>query len=461
MSKPKVLIGVPAYNGVVPEAMDSFLSMIFRCGRDLPQYDFAVKILTKREQWRARNALVDAAIGGDFEWLLMLDDDMLVPHDLLARLLAHNKDIVGGLYYQRGGAYHPVVLHRILHEHGAMSTLFYSHDDPIFKAPGLHQVDIIGGGCMLFRVDVFRKLLPPYFEWERVLGTDIGICSRFLDAGVSIYIDTSMELGHLRDEKQVVTSRTVPLATRAFGAINETLWEDALDYLCMLPEQLSSAVAQASLRETRNQKWFSEDRSTWEGVRAFYQQYGAWHIHNLLYHNMYNSEPTKEWALLYSEAAVGRGATLIDYGCGLGHLTIPLCERFGHRIHAMDIAGAPTLDFLRYRIRKHACDIKVDRHKGVMVHEIVAPVPEVDLPAPADGALVISMIEHCWDAEGAIAWLARNIRPGGFLVCSYAVERMEEEPQHLIRYDVTRFGHLMAQQGFVVSPEWEWLFLKR
>ena len=48
----KILIGVPGYNGIVPEAMQSFLGMIFRCGRDLPEYDVAVEIVVKKEQFR-------------------------------------------------------------------------------------------------------------------------------------------------------------------------------------------------------------------------------------------------------------------------------------------------------------------------------------------------------------------------------------------------------------------------
>lgn len=460
MSKEKLLIGVPSWNGVVPEAQQSFFGMLFRAGRDLQAYDVAIEVITRKEQFRARNRLVDAAIGGGFDWLLMLDDDQIVPHDLLQRLLAHNKDICGALYYQRGGQYHPVILKRIPQPDGSFSTQFVRQNDPVITQPGLHKVDIIGGGCMLFRVDIFRKLMPPYFESEHVLGTDVNICTRFLDAGVDIYCDTSIELGHVRDERQIVTSLTVPLVERELAAVNQVLWEDALDYLCMHPQELESAMVRDGQRASRQEKWHSQDRSTWEGVRAYYQDFGDWHTRNLLLYNLNHREPTKEWALLKSEGILGRGATVIDFGCGLGHIALPLAQRFDHRVHAVDIAQAPTLEFLRYRLHKHDCGLKEERRAGIVVHEIAEAVPTFFL-APVAGAFAISMIEHTWDPWGVLRWLHANVKPGGFLVCDYAVDKMDAEPQHLRRYDPATFANAMRAIGWHESLEHRWLFFKR
>jgi 2-polyprenyl-3-methyl-5-hydroxy-6-metoxy-1,4-benzoquinol methylase len=462
MSKQKLLIGVPAYNGIVPEAMGSFLSMIYRCGRDMPDVDLAVKIVLKLQQFRARNQLVDAAIGAGFDWILMLDDDMVVPPDLVQRLLAHDKDVCGALYFQRGGSFHPVIMHRIVEENGTFAAKFVAHSSPLLKNPGLHQVDIAGGGCLLFKVDIFRKLMPPYFESERALGTDINLCSRLLDAGVDIFCDTSIELGHVQDTKQVVTSRTMPLAQRELAEVNEVLWEDAQDYLCMGPEELESRMLQASQREVRTAKWRERDRSTWEGVRAYYQDYGDWHTLNLLAHNMLNRERSKEWALLYSDAILKPGARVLDVGVGLGHVSIPLVQRYDYRVEAVEIAEAPTLDFLRYRMRKHGLGVAADRRKGISLTQIEDPVPLLMLlDGPVDGAFAISMIEHTWHPEGLLAWISQQVRPGGFLVCDYVVDKMDEEPQHLVKYDVSRFDQLMLSLGWVVSPEHDFLFLKR
>ncbi len=45
MSPPtKLLIGIPAFDGVVAEAQESMFGMIYRAGRDLPDIDLAIHI---------------------------------------------------------------------------------------------------------------------------------------------------------------------------------------------------------------------------------------------------------------------------------------------------------------------------------------------------------------------------------------------------------------------------------
>ena len=448
----KVLIGIPGFNGIVPEAQPAILSMIYRCGRDLPDVTLAVQVVTKKEQFRARNALVDGAIGGGCDWLLMLDDDMVPPPDLVQRLLAHDKDVCGALYFQRGGRYHPVLLTRTLLDTGEMHTAFLAQTDPRITQPGLHPVDIIGGGCMLFRVDVFRKLMPPYFEYERVLGTDINICSRFLDAGVQPYVDTTLELGHVRDEREVITSRAIPLTERALAGVNEQLWQDALAYTTLGEEELRSAMAQSATRAQRQGHWHQTPRDTDAAIAAYYQTHASWHLANLLAYNLHSREQAKEYVLTQTAALLQPGETVIDYAVGLGHVALPLAAR-GYRVVGVDVAGATTLDFVRYRLARHQ-----------LTMDLLEPPegpPHADLATPAAMACCISALEHLPDPWGVLRWLHRNVRPGGVLVCPYACDRMPDEPQHLIRYDVTTFARDMRAIGWVESPEHSWLFLRR
>ena len=44
----------------------------------MPDYDFELGIKTKSEQFRARNAIVEGAIGRGCDWILMIDDDMII-----------------------------------------------------------------------------------------------------------------------------------------------------------------------------------------------------------------------------------------------------------------------------------------------------------------------------------------------------------------------------------------------
>lgn len=450
---PKLLIGIPGYNGIVPEAQEAIVTLVGHTMRARPDLDVAISIVTKREQFRARNMLVDTAIGAGFDWLLMLDDDMVPPPDLVVRLLAHDKEVCGALYYQRGGRYHPVLLNRIVPEIGGLATTFLSHSDPRLTTPGLHQVDIVGGGCLLCKVDVFRKLMPPYFEPEVVLGTDINICSRWLDAGVQIWADTSLELGHVRSERQILTSRSIPLAERTLAQINTQLWEDALAYTTLSAEELRSAMVQASAP--------GQHRAHWEAAptpAAYYQQSGAWHLYNLLTYNLHARETTKDWLLQALGTALPAPATLIDYGVGLGHMAIPLAQR-GYTVVGVDVAGAATLEFVRWRMRRHGLGAQPDATPRLRLLEVAAaqPLP----PAPAQGAYCISVLEHLDDPWGALRWLAASVVPGGLLVCPYACACSPDEPQHLRRYDPATFARDMRDLGWDESPDYPWLFVRR
>lgn len=453
--KPKILIGVPGFAGIVPEAQESFARMIFRCGRDLPQYDFALEIVVKREQFRARNQLVDAAIASGCDYLLMLDDDMIVPPDLVARLLAHDKDVIGALYWQRGGAFHPVLMHAAQQPTGEFIARFYAPFDPVITQPGLHAVDVIGGGCMLFKVDIFRKLTPPYFWWEDRLGTDIAICTRLKDAGVQIWVDTSIELGHMSD-RQVVTGKSIPLATQAMGEVQEQLWEDAIAYLGFHSSELESCMTRAAHHTQRQKYWAMAPRDTWEGVRDFYTSFGEWHVCNLLFWAMSKRDQMAEWLLTQSDRLLPRGSHILDLGPGIGMLTVAMAQK-GHQLLAMDLEGVVTLDFLRWRRMKRAL-----QKDSLIIKTFTTPAPESNLLVPVDCALLLSMIEHCWAPYDTLAWTIRQLRPGGLLLCDYRhAEHREEEPQHLLRYDPTTLGQWLYEHGMEQAPEFYWLWKKR
>ncbi len=343
----KIMIGVPGFAGIQPEAQEAFMRMVFRCGRDLPQYDFAVQIITKSEQFRARNRLVDMALAADCTYLLMLDDDMIVPHDLISRLMAHGKDIVGALYWQRGGSFHPVIMRRTDLPQGGFHSTFYAPNDDIIMQQGLHEVDIIGGGCMLFKVDIFRQITPPYFWWEHTLGTDIAICTRFKEAGVPIFVDTSIELGHIGN-RLIITRDEIPVAQQTVGAMKEQVLRDAREYLKMSAGEIESACVQASELTVRQEHWNRKPRETWEQIREFYTTEGDWHILNLLFWALQKNTSMVQWILTSLAGKLKERRvvpSILDLGPGIGIPSFHLAQVMGCEVVMADIEGAPTLDF--------------------------------------------------------------------------------------------------------------------
>lgn len=456
MPKPKILIGVPGFNGLQPEVQQHFNAMIFRCGRDLPAYDFLVKIEVKKEQFRARNALVDAAIAAGCTYLLMLDDDMVVPPDLIQRLLVHEKDLVGALYWQRGGAFHPLVMKAVELENGDFHPEYYAATDTLIQVPGLYPVDIIGGGCMFFKVDCFRKISPPYFWWEHSMGTDIAICTRFREAGIQPYIDTSIELGHLRNDRDVITRADIPLALQAMGRMKEELLADARSYFGMAMGELESTMLAASMHEARQYRWEEKPRDTWEGIRDFYTSHGDWHIFNILYWGMAKYPPMVQWLLTEAAGKLPPGSRILDLGPGVGVPSIHLATALGYRVTVADIEGAATLKFVEWRKRFHKLD-----DTAFQIRTFRTPVP--DFTTQVDCVVMISMLDHCPDAYGTLQWAIDQLAPGGILVCDYQTNSKEHntEGQHLITYDQYTLPTWLREHGMDESPKYEWLFTKR
>jgi SAM-dependent methyltransferase len=454
--KPRVLIGVPAFDGVVGEAQENFFQLAYHCGRAALAYDFCLKIITKREQFRARNHLVDLAIMNECEYLLMLDDDMIVPSDLFLRLVAHDLDCVGALYYQRGGSFHPVLMRQKSAKDGFRSIEFLNHFDKALAKPGLHPVDVIGGGCMLFKVDVFRKLQQPYFWIDGIVGTDVHICTKLREAGIQPYADTSIELGHLGD-KQIVTSRTIPKYSQELGRVNEQLWVDLKEYYQAGDEELSSRMIRCSEGNIREEKWGTRGED-WPSIRDFYTTDADWQVLNLARYNL-EYDQARDWAINDLDRVCKPGGTLIDYGAGLGYCSVPLAEK-GYSMHALDVTDAATMTFLKWRIEKRQLWPHLTKMGSVQPHTFSTEVPP-EWPLDADGCLLISVLDHLPDPWGAIDWIGRHVKPGGFLLCdTWRQLKKHEEPQHLVRFDAHRFTKDLCRRGWREVPENPFLFLR-
>ncbi len=457
-----MLIGVPGFNGIThykgeyggQSAQEAMMAMVFWCGLHMPMYDFAFEVATKREQFRARNLLISAAIGAKCDYLLMLDDDMLPPPDLVQRLLAHGKPVVGALYWQRGGAYHPIIMREFNLGGDFRKYQFLSANDPIIvEKPGLHQVDVIGGGCMLFDVNVFAEMQKPYFWWEAEFGTDISICTRLRELDIPIHVDTAIEIPHVDESGRIITRRTIPQHARDVGEAKESYWAALKAYLGMTDEALLQAVYQAKQEAVRTDLWLAQPRETWEQVRSYYQEGGDDHLLNMAYWHIHD-DPSRTFVMTQLNAFCPKGGTVLDYGCGNGFLSFAMAQQ-GRTVLGMDLSDTASSAFLQWRIKHESL------HGGVSFMPFDDPVPDCEDARAVDGAVMISVLDHCWDPWGALRYVTQCVKPGGFLVLdNYNHVAHEAEPQHLCRYDPMTFTRDLAALGWRAQAESPYLFLK-
>lgn len=140
---------------------------------------------------RGYTEAVFTALREEATHVMFIEDDTFPPLDAIERLLAHDKDIVGGWYPKRQDG--PTVGVPIVIENGIRKTL----DQP---DGSLREVYTIPMGCTLVKADVFKTIEMPWFVTTAQLSQDSFFSQKARDAGFTLWCDTSIRCQHIDRE---------------------------------------------------------------------------------------------------------------------------------------------------------------------------------------------------------------------------------------------------------------------
>ena len=145
-----------------------------------------------------RNNLVDKALQIGATHLMMMDVDQVYHPQTITRLLSHKLPMVGALVHRRYPPFDSLMLKTV--EINERRNGYVSIDE--WEEGALVEVDATGSGCLMFNMDVFRKMPRPWFKASinpdgSVVGEDIHFCQELKAAGYRIFVDTSVPAGHL------------------------------------------------------------------------------------------------------------------------------------------------------------------------------------------------------------------------------------------------------------------------
>jgi hypothetical protein len=149
----------------------------------------------------ARTKAVENALNGIDEhgykappadYLIMIDDDMVMPQDAISRLLAHKKAAVAPLFHHRKPPYKAILMQYAKDP----NEMKYITVEPNKR---LQKVDAVGFGMICLDVNkTFRKMTPPYFWMAPEYGEDVFCCHKIrTEANQKIYVDTTIDVGHI------------------------------------------------------------------------------------------------------------------------------------------------------------------------------------------------------------------------------------------------------------------------
>lgn len=222
---PKIFIGICSFGEIPHEIYYSHMLWAIQQGaRHFGRFELSFGMATRSEQYRARNKLIRSAHQEGADFLLMIDDDHTLHDcvDIIDKFWELGQPIAGGLYYNRGGAYWPVVMKEFKGPNGMIHVRFLTHDEvPTEPTP----VDVLGGGCHWVEMSVFDKMKEPHF-WpfpasegggplevyypHPRLGLDVYFCMKARQLGYECWLHPGIKLGHLRHEREEITHDSLP-----------------------------------------------------------------------------------------------------------------------------------------------------------------------------------------------------------------------------------------------------------
>ena len=134
--------------------------------------------------------------------VLFVDHDMKFQPHVLSKLLSHDKDIIGGMYYYRYLPLTPML--KYYKPDGEWTSKL--EESAIKEIPNeLFEVAACGGGMLLVKMSVFNKLKRPYFAMEqdeegnRAVTEDSGFYLQAQSKGFKVWVDPTLDIKHVGD----------------------------------------------------------------------------------------------------------------------------------------------------------------------------------------------------------------------------------------------------------------------
>jgi hypothetical protein len=260
---------------------------------------------------------------------------------------------------------------------------------------------------------VFDKIGASPFEPEHEYGTDFQVCMKTKNAGFKVMSDTSIEIGHIKNERSIVTgsnrhshyAQTLDnsdkiRANAVMGKIYADYKADIMEYLGITD---MSALVELANQYQIHQTLFKEYVSVGD-ITGYYKNSGDSYLARACFirseHNFKQFDEFVFQTIKADYPGVG-----VDFGCGAAPVGFELCKR-GQTMYFFDVPGSSPFEFLKWRVKKYNLG-----HKAFFN---VKPISET-----IDYVLALDSIEHVPDWEEKIGWFADMLKPAGCLITNF------------------------------------------
>lgn len=197
IKKPRILIGIPSACMWEPKFGLSLAMLVSHLQQNVSYgfyQGFHFNMAMGSNIARLRDDMLRKAVEDDFTHLFMVDDDMVFPPNIIARLLSHGKDVIAVNGFTKNFE----------------RPHFLAWDDnseriDSYGKTGIEQVNRVGTGIMLIDAKAVKDIPHPRF-WRKndgPIGEDYSFCLNCKDHGIEVWIDhdLSNEIGHIGEHE--------------------------------------------------------------------------------------------------------------------------------------------------------------------------------------------------------------------------------------------------------------------
>lgn len=204
----KIFVGTNTLTQVDQFAHANHLQFWFRLGRSFPDVDFVTMTPRRMSIDNMRNFAAKAALENNCDYLMFIDDDVLVdPFKTFPSLLEacekYGKDVVMSETYIRGYPFEPMFFK---FKNLALSP-YRNFKKFIDEKTGLLDCDAVGFSCVIIKCSLLKKVSTPFFITGPMNTEDIYFCMKArLELGaenVKIAVDTKTPTGHILDAEPI------------------------------------------------------------------------------------------------------------------------------------------------------------------------------------------------------------------------------------------------------------------
>ena len=189
----KILIAIPTFENILPDTFKSIYNL------EIPEgYSCNFDFIKGYDCARARNEIAKKALKDNYDYILMVDSDMIIPNNTLIEMLKDPKELCLGIYPRKNTSTEQTECFKT----GQKDYIDVYHYKDIDKMIG-DYVEIKGGGlgCALIDTEVFSNIKFPYFKYViydsgAVLSEDNYFCSQLANANYKIFMNTNVQCGH-------------------------------------------------------------------------------------------------------------------------------------------------------------------------------------------------------------------------------------------------------------------------